>query len=433
MRIMLLNPSDSTYNNKGGAFKKTLSYASLTQTTLASLVPEELNAEIKILDEGVEEFKDFGNADLVGISAITASAYRAYELADLARSQGRTVVLGGVHPTLMPEEASAHCDTLVTGFAEEVWPQLLLDFKEGKIGKLYNGKQNIDLSHLPVPARNLLKKGAYLGIKTIQASRGCTNMCDFCCIPVAWGRKHHHRPVDEVIDEIKSLKTGQVLFLDPSPVEDRVYAMELFKKLIPLKIKWGGLSTIKIAADAELLSLAVKSGCKGLLIGFETLNQKSLNNINKGFSPASEYREAVRILHDNGVSVLGCFVFGFEEDDKDVFKITAEFVDKAKIDLVRYSVYTPFPGTPAFESLEKQGRILTRDWSKYNTETAVFKPNKMTVGELQKGLADAWKMTYSIKSILNRIRFVSPLFALSIAANMGFKYYSKKVVEKTNA
>lgn len=276
----------------------------------------------------------------------------------------------------------------------------------------------------------MLKKGAYLGIHTVQASRGCVNACDFCCIPVAWGRKHHHRPVDKVIEEIKTLKTNRILFLDPSPAEDREYTMELFSKLAPLKIKWGGLSTIKIAYDPELLSFAVKSGCIGLLIGFETLNQSSLNNINKGFNPASEYREAVRILHDNGISVLGCFVFGFEEDDKDVFKRTADFINDAKIDLVRYAVYTPFPGTPAFELFEKQGRILTRDWSKYNTETVVFKPGKMSAEELQRGLAEAWKMTYSIGSIIKRTRVFSPLFVISIGANLGFKYYSKKVVEK---
>ena len=432
MKILLINPSDSTYNKKNGAFKRSLSYASLTQTTLASLVPEELNAEVEILDEGVERFNGFGGADLVGISSITASAYRAYELADMARAEGRTVILGGVHPTLIPHEAAKHADSVVVGFAEQTWPKLLMDFQAGELKSKYSNPAAFSLAGLPDAKRNLLKKGAYLGIHTVQASRGCTNSCDFCCIPVAWGRKYHQRPVEDVISEIIRLGTREVLFLDPSPVEDREYALELFRQLIPLKIKWGGLSTIRIAADKELFDMAVKSGCIGLLIGFETLNQGALNRINKGFNSKDSYISAVNKLHDNGIAVLGCFMFGFDEDGSDVFLRTAEFVDKAGIDLVRYSVYTPFPGTPAFEVLEKQGRIITKDWSKYNTETVVYKPAKMSAEKLQSGLAYAWKHTTSFKSILHRLRPDSPSFIISLAANIGFKFYSNKVMAACN-
>lgn len=428
MKILLVSPHDSTYKAGQSAFKRQVSYYALTLPTLAALVPEELGADVRLVDEGVQKLGDIGDADLVGISVITPSAPRAYELGDLARGMGIPVVMGGPHVTLMPDEAALHADCVVTGFADQTWPELLLDFARGEMKPRYSHVGRASVDGLPDARRDLLDLKKYLRIPCVQASRGCPNECTFCAIPAVWGRDFHQRPVKEVVREIESLDTKRVLFLDPAIAERPAYARELYRELAPLKIKWGGLSTVRITEDPELLQLAKKSGCVGLLIGFESIHQKSLDGINKGFADASGYLQAVRTLHDNGMGVLGTFVFGLEGDDDDVFKRTADFIDEARIDMVRYSVFTPFPGTKTFEQLDAQGRILTRDWGLYNTENVVFRPLNITPERLQEGLRDAWRQTVSYKSIFKRVRWLSPGRFFVLAVNLGFRFYAKRVL-----
>ena len=197
-------------------------------------------------------------------------------------------------------------------------------------------------------------------------------------------------------------------------------------------MKWGGLSTIRLALDDELVDLAAESGCRGILVGFESVSQKALNGINKSFNDVQRYKEAVKGFHDRGIAVLGTFVFGLDHEDEDVFKRTADFIDDARIDLVRYAVYTPFPGTPAFEELDREGRILTRDWNLYNTENVVFQPKAMSREQLQEGLKDAWRQTTSFRSIFKRVGWTRRLRFFSFALNLGFRFYAKRVVLKDN-
>jgi radical SAM superfamily enzyme YgiQ (UPF0313 family) len=233
--------------------------------------------------------------------------------------------------------------------------------------------------------------------------------------------------VDEVAREIAALGSRRVLFLDPALLEDRTNALALLRALATLGIRWGGLATIRAAFDDELLDLAAASRCVGLLVGFESLNQESLDGAGKSFSRAGQYAEAVRRFHDRGIAVLGCFVFGFDQDGEDVFERTAEFVDRAGIDAVRYAVYTPFPGTPAFAALEREGRILSRDWSRYTTEEVVFRPGRMTAERLEQGLADAWRWTYALASIGRRTRWLARTAPLALALNLGFRFYARTV------
>jgi len=427
MRILLVNPRDATYSHRGGAFRRSLSYPALTLPTLAALVPPEIGAEVRIVDEGVEELTDFRGADLVGITAVTASANRAYEIADGARAAGVTAVLGGVHPTLLPEEAAGHADAVVTGLADDAWPELLRDHAAGRLRHRYDGRDDVDLAGRPWPRRDLLNRRRYLDVPTLQASRGCVNGCAFCTIPAAWGRRFHRRPVDEVAREIAALGSRRVLFLDPALLEDRPNALALLRALATLGVRWGGLATVRVAFDDELLDLASASRCVGLLVGFESLNQESLDGAGKTFSRAGRYAEAVRRFHDRGIAVLGCFVFGFDQDGEDVFERTAAFVDRAGIDAVRYAVYTPFPGTPVFAALEREGRILSRDWSRYTTEDVVFRPRRMTVERLEQGLADAWRRTYGLVSIGRRTRWLSGSVPLALTLNLGFRFYARTV------
>lgn len=428
MKILLILPRDRSYKYRSGSFLKPLRYAPLTLTTLASLVPQDLSAEIKIIDEGIEELReDDFSADLIGITATTSTSLRAYSLAQEARKRKIPVVLGGSHPTLMPLEAKTFADSVVVGLGERVWPRLLHDFKNNKLKKIYVEDGEISLERLPFPRRDLLKKNAYLTINTIQATRGCLHKCTFCAIPLLRRGNFYKRPVREVVREIEHMRANDVLFLDPSPIEDHQYIKELYQALVPLKIRWAGLSTVNIAKDEELLKLAQRSGCKGLLIGFETVFQESLESISKGFNRVDDYKEFIKKLHGHGIGVLGCFMFGFDSDGKDIFERTVEFVDKTKIDIVRYAVLTPFPGTAIFNQLKKERRIITQDWSQYDNEHVVFQPAKMSVEELQEGLHWAWEETYSCSSILKRALRWHPLFWLSLAANIGFRYYGKQL------
>ena len=427
MKIALLLPGGDIYRYRKGTFKKALRYAPLTLTTLAALVPPEIEAEIEIYDEGVEEIPEDIDADSVGIRIITGTSIRAYRIADRLREKGITVVLGGVHPTLMPHEAPQHADAVVVGFGELTWPQVLRDFVTGKLKKIYVARASTEIKHVPVPRRDLLKKEKYATINTVQVTRGCPHHCKFCVVPVAWGRRTYYRPVREVIEEIEKLEGKEVVFLDPNPIGDREYAKKFFRELIPLKKLWLGLATTEVTDDPEVFSLMVKSGCRGLLIGFESVSQLSLNEACKEFSVVGRYGEIMKKLHDQGIGVMGTFVLGFDTDTPDVFERTLEFVNRIHIDLPRYSVYTPFPGTPAYKELEREGRILTRDWSLYDGQHVVFRPKNMSPEKLQEGLLWLWKHSYGVPSIWKRLSGSRTLLSLSLPLNIAYRIYATKL------
>lgn len=427
MNIVFILPRGPLYRYKKGIFKKNLQYAPLTLTTLASLVPAELNAHISIIDEGIEEIPSEINADLVCISAITGSVNRAYVIADALREKGITVVLGGVHPTLMPFEAQQHADSVVVGFAEKTFPQLLNDFRHQRLQKFYMQHDEISLDNLPHPRRDLLKLDRYIISETVQATRGCINNCDFCVVPVAWKRMMYFRPVHEVIEEIERLPGREFLFLDVSPIENKEYAKKLMRALIPLKKKWASPLTIKITKDQELFNLAVKSGCRAVLIGFESVNETTIKGIGKGFNIVEEYRQSIQQLHDHNIAIMGCFVFGCDTDDTSVFKRTVDFVIENNIDLPRYTTYTPFPGTPLYNRLAQDERIVERNWDYYDGQHVVFKPARMSQQQLREGIHWAWENSYSFSSIYKRLSRSGCSVAISIAANLGYRFYAKKL------
>ncbi len=430
MKLQLLLPAGEIHRNETGIFKTALRYAPLTLTTLAAMVPPELDAEITIQDEGVQPLNLDFDADLVAISAITGTSLRSYAIADELRKKGHTVVFGGVHATLLPDEAARHADTIVVGYAEQSWPQLLRDFAAGRMKKRYTQATGRVLN-VPIARRDLLDKKKYVTTHSIEATRGCPHKCDFCAVPAAWANIYAHRPIPDVVAELSTFADRKAIFIDLSPVEDIHYAKALYRAMIPLKMRWIGLATTRIAEDDELLKLAAQSGCKGLLIGFESISQNTLNETHKGFHAAKDYAEVVKKLHDYGIGIQGCFVFGFDNDDTSVFERTVEWVDKVKIDLPRYAVVTPFPNTGLFHRLEAQGRLLHKNWSLYDVEHVVIEPKNMSAERLQEGLEWAWSQSYSWRSIFSRVlgSFCQPL--LSISLNLGYRYYSKHLPEKT--
>lgn len=425
MRILFILPCDNTYKYKGN-FTKAISYAPLTLSVLAALVPKELEAEIRIIDEGVEKPCYKGEFDIVAITCVTSSANRAYELSKYWREKGSYVVLGGAHPTLMADEAAAHADSVFVGLAEETFPEFLKDYIQGTPKKIY--KQVPKSCHLsmPIPRRDLISK-AYINIPTVVANRGCQNSCGYCSIHKLWGNHGLTRPIVEVIDEIKALNTNRIILLDPSPTSNEEYAKEFFNALIPLKIRWSGLSTIDVVKKPKLFELMVKSGCEGILAGFESMNGENLASVGKETNKVEEYKYAVKQFHNADIPVLGCFVAGFDSDTRESLMETVELIDEIGVDLPRFSILTPFPGTTMFDTYDKDGRILTKNWDMYDTMHVVFQPKNLSPEELQLAFYEMWKRSYSIKRILKRISNTRQEKIIKFGANIGFKYYAYKL------
>jgi radical SAM superfamily enzyme YgiQ (UPF0313 family) len=424
MRIALLSPKGPLYRHRGGIFKKSLRYAPLTLTTLTSLAPTELAPEFQLYDEGIQDIPLDLDADLIGMTVITGTSKRSYELSRHFRQRGIPVVLGGPHVTLIPEEAQRQADSIVVGYAEETWPQLLRDFAAGRMQSRYTQRPDLRLDNLPFPERHRLNSKHYLTMDVFEATRSCGHACEFCVAPAAWGRKQYQKPVGYVVEDIRRQGAKKLIFIDLNLISDRHYASELFTALIPLKVSWFGLSTTLIAHDLELLDLMARSGCRGLLIGFETVLQDNLKSVRKAFNMSVSYGDVMRLLHDRGISVMGCFVFGMDHDTPEVFERTAQFVVDTHIDLPRFALATPFPGTPLYRRLEAEGRILTRDWELYDGQHVVFQPARLTVQELQEGHERAWKFAYRYRSIARRIAGSRTQIPISIMANLGYRFYA---------
>jgi len=427
MKIILISPKGPLYRHRGGIFRKSLRYMPLTLTTLAALVPPELDAEIRLIDEGIEDVDpllDSLDADLVGLTVITGTAPRAYSLAAHLRRRGIAVVLGGPHVTLAPEDAQPHADAIVVGYAEESWPRLLRDFRGGRLEPRYDQIPGLSLAGMPFPRRDLLPRRCFLTDDVFEATRGCIHKCDFCVVPSAWGQKPYQKPVDEVVADIRQKGSRRLIFVDLNLIADREYAARLFEALIPLSVQWYGLATTLLGDDAPLLGLAARSGCKGLLMGLESISPANLRDSKKAFNSPERYRDLVEILHRHGIALQGCFVFGLDHDTPDIFLETARFAVEARIDLPRFAVVTPFPGTALYQRLEREGRLLTRNWELYDGQHVVFQPAGMTVEQLQNGIEIAWRHAYSIPSIWKRLKASPSPLPVRLGTNLGYRFYA---------
>jgi radical SAM superfamily enzyme YgiQ (UPF0313 family) len=424
-KIALISPKGPLYRHRGGIWKKSLRYQPLTLTTLAALIPPELSVELELFDEGISDVPDDLAADLIGLTVITGTAIRAYELADKFRQRGITVVLGGPHVTLIPEDAAPHADAVVVGYAEDSWPQLLRDFVKGGLRSRYDQAPNLDLADRPFARRELLPGRHYLTDNVFEATRGCVHNCDFCVVPAAWGRKPLQKPVADVVADIRQHGARKLIFVDLNLIADRQYALQLFVNLIPLRVQWYGLATVLLANDLELLDLAAQSGCRGLLMGLESISPQNLRQSHKGFNSPETYSQVVRRLHERGIALQGCFVFGLDHDEPDIFLKTAEFAVQARIDLPRFAIVTPFPNTALYKRLAAEGRILTRNWEIYDGQHVVFQPARMSIEELQLGTEAAWKSAYSLRSIARRIGHSPAPWPVKLGTNLGYRFYAR--------
>jgi radical SAM superfamily enzyme YgiQ (UPF0313 family) len=431
LRIALISPKGPLYRHRGGIFRKSLRYQPLTLTTLAALVPAELDAELILIDESIADVPERLDVDLAGLTAITGTAPRAYELSNRLRKQGATTVLGGPHVTLAPGDAQPHADSIVVGYAEDSWPQLLRDFVAGELKPRYDQSPDLDLADRPFARRELLPRKRFFTDNVFEATRGCVHDCDFCVVPSAWGRKPFQKPTRDVAEDIRRhLAQGRprkIIFVDLNLIADRRYAIELFNVLVPLNVQWYGLATTLMGRDDELLDAAQASGCRGLLLGFESISPANLKLSRKGFNRPDDYAELVEKLHRHRIAVQGCFTFGMDEDAPDIFEKTAKFAVEAHIDLPRFAIVTPFPGTPLHERLVREGRILTRDWSLYDGQHVVFQPRRMSVNELQFGTERAWKLAYSYRSIAARLLHSPAPWPVRLLTNFGYRFYAQNL------
>jgi radical SAM superfamily enzyme YgiQ (UPF0313 family) len=425
IRLVLLSPKGPLYRRRGGVFKRSLRYMPLTLPTLAALIPRELEVELTCIDEGIAEVDPRLEADLVGMTVITGSATRAYELAAHFRARGTPVVLGGPHVTLVPEDAQPHADSIVVGYAEEEWPRLLRDFAAGALRPRYEQTPDFALGGFPLPDRSVLPRRKYLTADVFEATRGCVHSCDFCVVPSAWGRTPYQKPVAEVVADLVRQRARSAIFVDLNLIADPAYAARLFEALVPLRIHWYGLATTLLCEDLELLDLAARSGCRGLLMGLESLSTPDLRSTRKGFNDPSRYAACVQRLHERRIALQGCFVFGLDGDGPETFLETARFAVEVGIDLPRFAVLTPFPGTPLFRRLEEEGRILTRDWRLYDGQHAVFRPARMDARELEDGTRAAWLHAYSWRSIASRLRRSAAPPHVAWLTNLGYRFYAR--------
>jgi radical SAM superfamily enzyme YgiQ (UPF0313 family) len=373
----------------------------LGMAAVAALTPQDV--EVSITDENVTRIDYLKDVDLVGITALTSTAHRAYEIADAFRAMGKKVVLGGIHPSIMPEEAGQHADAVVIGEAEGIWPTVIDDFKAKQLRKTYQLKERPVLSGLPHPRRDLFTKRRYYFGNTIYTTRGCPYSCSFCTVTSFFGRTYRCRPVEEVIAEVKTLDRKKLfIFLDDNIVGNPKYSKELFRALIPLKIKWVGQCSVTIVKDEELLQLAAASGCVDLFIGLESLSPASLKAIDKKTNSVEEYEAIIKKLHDTGIGVHGFFIFGLDGDDEGSFQRTVAFAQKVRLESAQFDILTPYPGTAIFASLDKEGRILNKNWSQYGHDL-MFTPKALSRETLQEGRKQAWREFYSLHSIWNRL------------------------------
>ena len=432
-KLLLISPIASN-SLMGGDFYFRLPTLGLLK--VAALTPPDW--ELKIVDEKVESLDLNEKADLVGITAMTTAINRAYEIADNFRRCGIKVVMGGMHPSKLPDEALQHCDSVVIGEAEGLWHSLLEDFKRGGLNPIYRHTAFPPLVNLPTSDWKLYRDKKYLPVHFIETTRGCPHDCEFCSVTNSFGGKFRNRPIDEVEREIQGLKPfdgrfilkNVVFFVDDNIISNKTYAKEFLRRIIPYNLKWLGQTSVNIAGDDEMLDLCRKSGCMGFVIGFESLSKDNLSKMGKGFNKPDNYFDVIKKIHDYGIGIDGSVVFGFDCDDEGVFERTVEFTIKAKLEIGYFSILTPYPGTGLYEKLNSEGRIIDRDWSRYNTNNVVFKPKGMSPEKLLYGYYDALKQFYSYSSICKRLWGTTSKWNFFLPMNLGFKQTIKKTVKR---
>ncbi|MFW6113452.1 MAG: B12-binding domain-containing radical SAM protein [Actinomycetota bacterium] len=402
MRITLINPA-----KEGEKVFNRSYFVPLSLMYLAAYTPEDV--EVRIIDENLEKIDFEDKPDLVGITSMTATVRRAYEIADEYRSRGVKVIMGGIHASMLPEEALRHADTVVIGEAERIWPTVIDDAGKGSLDSVYQMEGYDDFARPLLPRRDLINRKHYWNANCIQTSRGCPHNCSFCSVTAFNGHRVRERELDNLMAEIEEIPRNPVLrkrivpFVDDNIAAHRGRAKELFKALIPMKALWGSQACIDVGEDEELVALAAESGCRLLFVGLETVSAKSLEEIGKKQNKVERYHDSLRMLRKYGIHVMGAFMFGFDSDDESVFTDTLDFALENKLQMAQFSNLTPLPGTRMYRQMEAEGRVEEGYWlDQYRGNRATFQPKNFSAEDLCQKTHEVQRRFYSMRSIAKR-------------------------------
>ena len=418
MKVLLISPGWP----KGRLWGElSFRFPSLSLAAIAAVTP--LEWEVVLCDDNSERIDFDTDADLIALTAMTPQAPRAYELAAGFRSRGKTVVMGGFHASNLPDEALNNVDAVVVGEGELVWPQLLADYRSGTLQKIYKTGSMMNMADIPVARREIFKGKGYLLTNTIQTTRGCPFDCEFCSVTAFYGRNYRKRPVDQVLAELQLLRKSNsfIFFVDDNIVADRKYALPLFQGMKGMGFKWLSHAPIDFAEDRELLRAAGESGCLGMFVGFESLNQESLSAMGKVTNRAQSFMADAQAFRDNGIGILGSFVLGYDGDTPDIFPKLLRFCEEARLEAAIFPLLTPYPGTAVRRRLEAEGRIISSDWRDYDMEHINFQPKGMTIQQLQEGYDWLNRSFYSFSSMYRRIFKLHRSVQVFGPMNLGFR------------
>jgi radical SAM superfamily enzyme YgiQ (UPF0313 family) len=393
-RLLLVYPA----THKLGWVKR-FQLPSLSLKQVAAVTPPEW--EVWLADEVQEEIDFNGEYDLVGITAMTHQAVRAYQIADRFRERGVPVVMGGIHPTVLPDEAIQHADSIVLGEAEPVWADLLRDLQQGQLKQFYQVLPSGDLLTIPWSRHDFLAPRKYLTTKTLQASRGCPYNCPFCTVTPHFGRTFRYRDPDDVLAELKSFKPGLMVFLDDNILGDPERAKPILKGMAGMGLKWGGQANLRFAEDPELVRLLAAAGCVGIFVGLESVDGEYAN-LPKTAGKTSQ-ADLIKRIRDTGVVVEASVIFGFDDHDEGVFERTVRYLENCAASLPTFHILTPYPGTALFTQFQQEGRMLHTDWQRYDHGQVVYQPRLMSPERLYSGWVQARREAYGWSAIAGRV------------------------------
>jgi radical SAM superfamily enzyme YgiQ (UPF0313 family) len=400
MRVKLIHPKDTGIDylkNRRG-----FGYPLLTFPVLAAYTPGEVE-DIEIIDEEYEEIDFDAPVDLVGITAMTYLAPRAYEIADAYRQRGVKVVMGGMHVSALPDEALQHADAVVVGEGEEAWPVVVEDFLKKELKPVYKAPGLFDMQNYRPARLDLFKKYAktkpsssnsnskYANIALFEVSRGCPYNCDFCAVTHFYGKKYRFRDLNRLVEDVRSAKLKYrarlMGFVDDNLYGSKSYFKEFIGKIERLNLLWSAQVSVNVGNDPDIVKMMADSGCQGVFIGFESLSQKSLDAVNKNVNNVDHYHRLIDLMAENNIKVFPSIIFGLDGDEPDIFEKTLEFLNahQGTIGYTTFSLITPLPGTRFYRRMLKENRILVHDWQYYNFNNVVIKPLLMSTEELQQG------------------------------------------------
>jgi len=411
-------------------FSRRALFMPLNLAICAAVVPD--GWDVEIVDENVTASPHVPSPegiDAVGIGAMTTQAGRAYALADAYRALSVPVILGGIHPSALPEEALRHADIVCRGDAEGTLPRALRDLAAGRAKRVYDWTDDPD-APIATPRKDLLNPREYLVFNPIQTTRGCPHGCTFCTTPAIFGRKFRQRRIEDIVEEMRQAKeqfnSRVFIFSDDDVAGNHRWAMDLFDAIRPLNVKWASQCDILISGNDRLLKAMRDSGCLGVILGLESPKAGTLREAGKRYARAEEYVRRIRRIQAHGISIWGSFIFGFDGDDWRDCMNAVRFAQRANLCMSCYPILTPYPGTAVFDQYLAEGRLTTQDWNKYNGATVVYRPMRMTVNELRHAQMAAFHEFYSPASTMRRLR-IWPVKRNSWLANLaiyrGLTYY----------